>query len=82
VNLPSSEDYANLSEERRPAHLVFWYESEVQNGGHLQCFENRGRTAQEYSHRAPEEEFSTYDLRFGECAPCVVDCPCLGLFKF
>ena len=26
------------------AHFVFWYESEVQNGGHLQYFENRGVT--------------------------------------
>jgi hypothetical protein len=25
---------------QRPAHLVFVYESEVQNGGHLQFFEN------------------------------------------
>jgi hypothetical protein len=31
-----------LSAEQRPAHLVFWYESEVQNGGHFQYFENRG----------------------------------------
>jgi hypothetical protein len=25
--------------EQRPAHLVFWYESEVENGGHFQYFE-------------------------------------------
>ncbi len=36
------EDYDDLSPEQRPAHLVYWYESEVQNGGHLQYFENRG----------------------------------------
>jgi hypothetical protein len=24
------------------AHLAFWYDSEVQNGGHLQYFENQG----------------------------------------
>jgi len=28
-----------------PAHLVFVYESEVQNGGHLQYFENQGTKA-------------------------------------
>src|SRR5262245_35377114 len=33
-------EYAELSAEQRPAHLVFLYESEVQNGGHLQYFEN------------------------------------------
>jgi len=32
----------DLSPEQRPAQLVFWYESEVQNGGHLQYFLNRG----------------------------------------
>ena len=35
------ENYSDLAEEQRPAHLVFWYESEVQNGGHMQYFENR-----------------------------------------
>lgn len=34
--------YEDLSSEQRPAHLVFLYESEVQNGGHLQFFENHG----------------------------------------
>jgi hypothetical protein len=38
----SRMSYEELSAEQRPAHLVFWYESEVQNGGHLQYFENRG----------------------------------------
>lgn len=42
VNLLALEKYEHLSPEQRPAHLVFWYESEVQNGGHLQFFENRG----------------------------------------
>lgn len=36
------ERYEELTEEQRPAHLVFWYESEVQNGGHLQYFVNKG----------------------------------------
>ena len=35
-------DYSKLSKKQRPAHLVFRYESEVQNGGHLQYFENFG----------------------------------------
>jgi len=42
VDLLATEDYRDLGKEQRPAHLVFWYESEVQNGGHLQYFENRG----------------------------------------
>lgn len=43
VDLLAMEDYGDLSPEQRPAHLVFWYENEVQNGGHLQFLENRGR---------------------------------------
>lgn len=42
VDLLACEDYDDLTVEQRFAHLVFWYESEVQNGGHLQYFENRG----------------------------------------
>ena len=43
VNLIATEDYTALSPLQRRAHLVFWYESEVQNGGHGQYFENQGR---------------------------------------
>jgi hypothetical protein len=42
VNLLAMEDYRDLDPVQRPAHLIFWYEHEVQNGGHLQYFENRG----------------------------------------
>ncbi len=42
VDLLAMEDYRDLAPEQRAAYLVFWYESEVQNGGHLQYFENRG----------------------------------------
>ena len=42
VDLLAVEQYEDLSASQRPAHLVFWYESEVQDGGHLQYFENRG----------------------------------------
>jgi hypothetical protein len=42
VDVLAMEDYDVLSPEQRPAYLVFWYESEVQNGGHFQYFENRG----------------------------------------
>ena len=42
VDLLAVEDYADLTPLQRQAHLVFWYESEVQNGGHGQYFENRG----------------------------------------
>jgi hypothetical protein len=42
VDLLAMENYQDLTPEQRAAHLVFWYENEVQNGGHLQYFENRG----------------------------------------
>jgi hypothetical protein len=42
VDLLAMEGYRDLDSVQRPAHLVFWYESEVQNGGHLQYFENHG----------------------------------------
>lgn len=42
VDFLANHDYDELSEEQRPAYLVFWYESEVQNGCHLQYFLNRG----------------------------------------
>jgi hypothetical protein len=42
IDLIATEDYADLSPLQRKAHLVFWYESEVQNGGHGQYFENQG----------------------------------------
>jgi hypothetical protein len=41
VDILAMSDYAELSEKQRPAHLVFWYHSEVENGGHMQYFENR-----------------------------------------
>jgi hypothetical protein len=44
VDLLAMEQYEDLTPRQRVAHLVFWYESEVQNGGHLQFFENRGTT--------------------------------------
>jgi hypothetical protein len=42
VDLLALEDYAHLSPTQRVAHLVFSYESEVQNGGHGQFFANQG----------------------------------------
>lgn len=42
VDLLAMEDYSDLSSDQRPAHLAFWYMSEVENGGHFQYFENRG----------------------------------------
>lgn len=42
VDLLAHGDYAYLDERQRPAYLIFWYESEVQNGGHVQYFLNRG----------------------------------------
>lgn len=42
VDLLAMEEYDDLSPVQRTAHLVFWYDSEVQNGGHGQYLANRG----------------------------------------
>lgn len=42
VDLLTTEEYDNLDEIQRIAYLTFWYDAEVNNGGHLQYFENRG----------------------------------------
>ena len=42
VDLLAGEDYDDLSATQRVAHLAFWYDSEVQNGGHGQYFDNIG----------------------------------------
>ena len=47
VDLVAKENYADLDEVQRVAHLSFWYDSEVQNGGHLQFFVNRGNAFQD-----------------------------------
>ena len=40
VDLIATEDYTALTEIQKSAYLVFWYNAEVQNGGHLQYFLN------------------------------------------
>jgi hypothetical protein len=42
VELMVDEEFESLNDIQRVAYLCFWYDSEVQNGGHLQYFENRG----------------------------------------
>jgi len=42
VDLLSMADTNELSAEQVPAQLAFFYDAEVQNGGHLQYFLNRG----------------------------------------
>lgn len=42
VDLLAMSEYEELTPRQRVAYLAFWYDSEVQNGGHLQYFENRG----------------------------------------
>jgi len=42
VSLLATEKYENLTPLQADATLIFWYDSEVQNGGHLQYFENKG----------------------------------------
>jgi hypothetical protein len=40
INVLAVEEYDDLSPTQRLPHLAFWYDSEVQNGGHLQYFLN------------------------------------------
>ena len=42
IDLLAMEEYDDLTSVQRKAHLAFWYDAEVQNGGHGQYFENRG----------------------------------------
>lgn len=42
VDLLCSSTEAELSAEQLPAFHAFWYDAEVQNGGHLQYLLNRG----------------------------------------
>lgn len=42
IDLIATEELEALSPTQRTAHLVFWYDSEVQNGGHHQFFVNGG----------------------------------------
>jgi hypothetical protein len=42
VEILAMECYGDLDPVQRVPHLCFWYENEVQNGGHIQYFENRG----------------------------------------
>src|SRR3990170_6483975 len=42
VDILAMSKYDELSEKQRAAYLVFWYWNEVENGGHLQYFENKG----------------------------------------
>lgn len=41
IDLLAMEDESDLSEKQRIAHDAFWYDSEIQNGGHMQYFENK-----------------------------------------
>jgi len=42
VDLLAMSKLDELEPRQRAAHLAFWYDSEIQNGGHLQYFANRG----------------------------------------
>ena len=42
VDLLAMPEYENLDPVQCAAQLVFWYDNEVCNGGHLQYFVNRG----------------------------------------
>ena len=40
IDLLATEEFDDLTPTQRQAYLAFWYDCEVQNGGHLQYFEN------------------------------------------
>lgn len=42
VDLLANEEYDDLTTIQQFASSLFWYDSEVQNGGHLQYFLNQG----------------------------------------
>ena len=42
IDLIAVENYDDLTEKQRIAHLAFFYDGEVYNGGHYQYFENKG----------------------------------------
>ena len=42
VDLIATEEFEALSPVQQGAHLLFWYESEVEHGGHRQFFVNGG----------------------------------------
>ena len=73
VDLLAEESYQDLNDVQRVAHLCFWYDSEVQNGGHLQYFENRGITLL-------DETLSALLLLGAECQHAVLE-KVAGLFN-
>lgn len=42
VDLVAMEEYDDLTETQKVASAIFWYHSEVQNGGHMQYLANHG----------------------------------------
>jgi hypothetical protein len=59
IELLANTEFEDLAPSQRPAALVFRYESEVQNGGHLQYLVNVGRD------RAKETVQSLYAIGAG-----------------
>ena len=56
VDIVAMESPDDLSEIQRQAHFAFWYDSEVENGGHLQYFENHGTLHADATIHALEEK--------------------------
>ena len=50
IQLITQSKYADLNDIQRVALFAFWYDSEVQNGGHLQYFENKGKRFRNREH--------------------------------
>jgi hypothetical protein len=44
IDLIANEDESDLTDKQRTAQQVFWYDSEIQNGGHMQYFENHPKS--------------------------------------
>jgi hypothetical protein len=47
ISILATSDRTQLDDVERSLSLIFWYESEVQNGGHLQYFLNQPGSATE-----------------------------------
>lgn len=69
VDLLAHEDYDDLSPIQRVAHLAFWYDSEVQNGGHGQYFNNIGLAK-------VNETISALEMMGLECQAAVLRTAC------
>ena len=76
VDIVATEAFEDLSDIQRFAHLVFWYDAEVNNGGHLQYFlKPAGERASETLNVLLEIGFETQHSIFSEALEIVRSAP-------